>query len=74
MEISLDDHIIFKGEVKRAAGEIISSRDASLDDGVDACSECILFTMDELILSVIEKYDAHMNVRASYEVRGGPIA
>lgn len=65
MEIKLDDDIIFKGEVKRAAGEIL--QDSSLDSVVNACSECILFTMDETILNVIEKYDKHLNVHEGME-------
>ena len=30
------------------------------DEGVNACSECILFTMNESTLNVIEKYDKHV--------------
>ncbi|GMH53703.1 hypothetical protein TL16_g01506 [Triparma laevis f. inornata] len=65
VEIKLDGDIIFKGEVKRAAGEIL--QDSSLDSVVNACSECILFTMDETILNVIEKYDKHLNVHEGME-------
>ena len=44
--------------MKRAAGEILKTDG---DEGVDACSECILFTMNESTLTVIEKYDKHVN-------------
>jgi hypothetical protein len=43
---------IFKGEIKRAIGTHSSS---VLE--TDACSECILFTRNENILALIEKYD-----------------
>lgn len=43
---------IFKGEIKRAIGTCSSSVAET-----DACSECILFTRNENILALIEKYD-----------------
>lgn len=50
VEISLDGEPVFKGEVKRAPGNTLS---------VEACSECILFTDDEDILALIERYDKY---------------
>lgn len=49
LHISLDDCVIFRGEIKRAAGT--TSVDAEM------CSECILFTTNPSILGLIEKYD-----------------
>jgi Domain of unknown function (DUF4457) len=43
---------IFKGEIKRAIG----SHSSSISEA-DACSECILFTRNDQILALIEKYD-----------------
>ena len=37
IEISLDRRLIFKGEIQRAPGATL---------GPEACSECVLFTMD----------------------------
>ena len=48
VEISLDDRMIFKGEIKRAPGGY-----SGLDP--DACSECILFTKSPTVLCLIEK-------------------
>mmetsp|Transcript_5578 Transcript_5578/g.8503 ORF Transcript_5578/g.8503 Transcript_5578/m.8503 type:complete len:1138 (+) Transcript_5578:100-3513(+) len=48
VEISLDGAIIFKGEIKRAPGAVLDP---------EACSECILFTTNNTILSLVEKYD-----------------
>jgi hypothetical protein len=48
LEISLDNTPIFKGEVKRAPGGVLTPED---------CSECILFTTSDMILSLVEKYD-----------------
>ncbi|GMI37559.1 hypothetical protein TrRE_jg13071 [Triparma retinervis] len=66
VEILLDNQIIFKGEVKRAVGEVLLLDE---DEGVNACSECILFTMNESTLNVIEKYDKH--VKGMGGVNGG---
>uniref|UniRef100_K3X169 KATNIP domain-containing protein n=1 Tax=Globisporangium ultimum (strain ATCC 200006 / CBS 805.95 / DAOM BR144) TaxID=431595 RepID=K3X169_GLOUD len=49
MEIMLDGTSIFKGEIKRAPG--------CVTEDVDACNECILFTMNPSILQLIEKYE-----------------
>lgn len=43
---------IFKGEIKRAIG----SHSSSISEA-DACSECILFTTNDQILALIQKYD-----------------
>ena len=59
----MDNNIIFKGEVKRAAGETIKHSNiggVSDDEGVGACSECILYTRNESTLKVIERYDKHV--------------
>ncbi|KAF0971838.1 hypothetical protein FDP41_010061 [Naegleria fowleri] len=48
LEMYLDDKMIFKGEIKRAAGTLSS---------VESCSECILFTTETEVLEKIEKYD-----------------
>ena len=50
VEISLDDRPIFKGEVRKASGT-----HSILD--YEQCSECILFTRNETILGIVEKYD-----------------
>ncbi|KAK1938065.1 MAP3K epsilon protein kinase 1 [Phytophthora citrophthora] len=49
VEISLDGKFIFKGEIRRAPGSVI--------EDVDDCNECILFTMNQSILQLIEKYE-----------------
>ncbi|GMF41958.1 unnamed protein product [Phytophthora fragariaefolia] len=49
VEISLDGKFIFKGEVRRAPGSVI--------EDIDDCNECILFTMNQSILQLIEKYE-----------------
>ncbi|OWZ14346.1 STE/STE11/CDC15 protein kinase [Phytophthora megakarya] len=49
VEISLDEKSIFKGEIRRAPGSVI--------EDIDDCSECILFTMNQSILQLIEKYE-----------------
>ena len=41
--------VIFKGEIKRAPGGVFES--------YEDCCECILFTTNPIILSLIEKYD-----------------
>lgn len=48
MEITLDNKYIFKGEIKKAPGAAL---------GIESCSECILFTIDDNILKLIERYD-----------------
>lgn len=49
VEISLDGKFIFKGEIRRAPGSVI--------EDLDDCNECILFTMNQSILKLIEKYE-----------------
>ncbi|KAL4086740.1 hypothetical protein PRIC1_013801 [Phytophthora ramorum] len=49
VEISLDGKFIFKGEICRAPGSVI--------EDIDDCNECILFTMNQSILQLIEKYE-----------------
>lgn len=51
VEISMDGSFVFKGEVKMATGS------ADLVD-YDSCCEHILFTRDQHILRLIERYDA----------------
>lgn len=51
VEISMDGTFVFKGEVKMATGS------ADLVD-YDSCCEHILFTRDQHILRLIERYDA----------------
>ena len=48
MSFDTDSNLIFRGEIKRALGAVIEP---------EACSECVLFTMNESILNLIEKYD-----------------
>ena len=50
IEMSLDSpsNLIFRGEIKRALGAVMEP---------EACSECILFTMKDSILNLIERYD-----------------
>lgn len=50
IEMSFDtaSNLIFRGEIKRALGAVMEP---------EACSECVLFTMNEAILNLIEKYD-----------------
>jgi len=50
IEMSFDSvsNLIFRGEIKRALGAVMEP---------EACSECVLFTMNESILNLIEKYD-----------------
>jgi hypothetical protein len=50
VEIKLDNRYIFKGEIQRAPGAMLGS---------SVCAECILFTMDENVLRIIERYDKH---------------
>ena len=52
---------IFKGEIKRAIG----SHSSSISEA-DACNECILFTRNDQILALIEKYDP-ISVQAQAE-------
>ena len=47
-EIALDGNFIFKGEIQKAPGAML---------GASACAECILFTNNDNILKIIEKYD-----------------
>ncbi|KAG7391350.1 hypothetical protein PHYBOEH_006750 [Phytophthora boehmeriae] len=49
VEISLDGKCIFKGEIRRAPGSVL--------EAVHDCNECILFTMNQSILQLIEKYE-----------------
>ncbi|KAI9993328.1 hypothetical protein PInf_015406 [Phytophthora infestans] len=49
VEVSLDGKSIFKGEIRRAPGSVI--------EDIDDCNECILFTMNQSILQLIEKYE-----------------
>ncbi|KAL3662920.1 hypothetical protein V7S43_011867 [Phytophthora oleae] len=49
VEISLDGKFIFKGEICRAPGSVI--------EDIDDCNECILFTINQSILQLIEKYE-----------------
>lgn len=48
MEISFDGVFIFRGEIQRAAGTV---------GNPEACCECILFTTNDAILALVEKYD-----------------
>ena len=48
MSFDTESNLIFRGEIKRALGAVMEP---------EACSECILFTMNESILNLIEKYD-----------------
>ena len=50
----LDSNMIFKGEVKKASGEVTLRND---DESIGNCSECILFTRNDVTLKMIEKYD-----------------
>ena len=50
VEVKLDGQYIFKGEIQRAPGAMLGS---------SACAECILFTTDENVLRIIERYDKH---------------
>lgn len=61
IQIRLDDQVIFRGEVQRAAGT--TATDA------ENCSECILFTTNPTILGLIEKYDpiAQLAIRKKLE-------
>ncbi len=49
MQITLDDTVIFRGEIQRAVGTTATDP--------DNCCECILFTTNSTILGLIEKYD-----------------
>lgn len=53
IEISLDSSVVFKGEIRKAIGS------HSIYD-FESCSECILFTTDNRILSLIENNDPIM--------------
>jgi len=69
-EIMLDSNIIFKGEIKRASGEEAIRND---DESIGNCSECILFTRNEVTLKMIEKYDKSMQqsmLQYDYEGEG----
>lgn len=48
MSFDTESNLIFRGEIKRALGAVMEP---------EACSECVLFTMNESILNLIEKYD-----------------
>lgn len=48
VEMTLDNKVIFKGDVRRAPGAT---------EDVEAACECILFTEDQNVLMMIEKYD-----------------
>lgn len=49
IQITLDDVLVFRGEIQRAAGTTATE--------AEHCSECILFTTNPTILGLIEKYD-----------------
>ncbi|UJR31677.1 hypothetical protein I4U23_019158 [Adineta vaga] len=51
IEIALDGHLIFKGEISQACGNIVATNDPS------AYGETILFTTDDEILEKISTYD-----------------
>lgn len=51
IEIQLDNHMIFKGEIRKAPGA------HSIYHDFDSCCECILFTTDQRILCLVERYD-----------------
>ncbi|KAF1327984.1 Ste/ste11/cdc15 protein kinase, partial [Globisporangium splendens] len=57
VEIALDGTSIFKGEIKRAPG--------CVTEDVDACNECILFTVNPSILQLVEKYEKQKAPAAS---------
>jgi hypothetical protein len=51
VEISFDNEVVFKGEIRKAAGAVVD------DSRVHTNFEGILFTTNEQILRIIEKYD-----------------
>ena len=51
VEIALDSQLVFKGEIRKAPGAVMS---------LEMNSECVLFTYDPLVLQLIEKYDKHI--------------
>ncbi|EGZ21669.1 hypothetical protein PHYSODRAFT_492265 [Phytophthora sojae] len=66
VEISLDGKFIFKGELRRAPGSVI--------EDIDDCNECILFTMNQSILQLIEKYEKRNETLIDSEAPGTSIA
>ncbi|KAG7390008.1 hypothetical protein PHYPSEUDO_008970 [Phytophthora pseudosyringae] len=62
VEISLDGKCIFKGEIRRAPGSVI--------EDIDDCNECILFTMNQSILQLIEKYEKRNETLGDSETAG----
>ncbi|POM80057.1 Hypothetical protein PHPALM_2154 [Phytophthora palmivora] len=65
VEISLDGKFIFKGEIRRAPGSVI--------EDIDDCNECILFTMNQSILQLIEKYEKKTEMLIENEPTGTSI-
>jgi hypothetical protein len=61
-EISLDDKIIFKGEIRRAIGS------PNIAD-YEQCCECILFTNKARILALIEKYDPLSKLMTQHQIQ-----
>ena len=61
IQITLDEVVVFRGEIQRAAGT--TSAEAEM------CSECILFTTNPTILGLIEKYDpiAQLSIKKKRE-------
>ncbi|KAE9045050.1 hypothetical protein PR001_g5121 [Phytophthora rubi] len=66
VEISLDGKFIFKGEVRRAPGSVIEE--------IDDCHECILFTTNQTILQLIEKYEKRNEMQTYSDTAGAVIA
>ncbi|GMF13536.1 unnamed protein product [Phytophthora lilii] len=64
VEISLDGKFVFKGEIRRAPGSVI--------EDIDDCNECILFTMNQSILQLIEKYEKRNETQIDNEGTGAP--
>ena len=50
VEMALDHAPIFKGEIRRASG-------AGATCDIEDCSECVLFTTNDVTLKLIERYD-----------------
>ena len=50
LRIKFDENVIFEGEIRKAPG--------MLTEGPDKCCEIILFTVDEVILQLIDSGDA----------------
>lgn len=71
VEISLDDVMIFKGEIQRAPGRV-----SILD--YESCCECILFTTNQAVLRLVEKYDtvfqSYLQAKQESKAEGKAIA